>query len=83
MRDLDDRVLGRVWPTCAWLPAMTTLQALLVIVLAVVVSSFLPEVSLGAGFVLSLGHALIALGLAVAAFSPKRAPDRHRGTPDH
>jgi hypothetical protein len=76
LRELDNRVLGRDWPTWSWLPAMTTLQALGVIIVAVVVAGFLPRVSLGSGFGLNLGNALIALGLAVAAFSPKRGSKR-------
>lgn len=72
LRNLDNRVLGRDWPTWSWLPAMTTLQALGVIILAVIVAGFLPRVSLGGGFGLNPGNGLVALSLPVAAFSPKR-----------
>jgi type IV secretory pathway TrbL component len=55
---------------------MTTLQAMGVIIVAVVVAGYLPRVSLGRGFGLNPGNGLIALGLAVAAFSPKRVSKR-------
>ncbi|MCW2584599.1 MAG: hypothetical protein JWN55_115 [Frankiales bacterium] len=76
VRDLDDWVLGRDWPTWSWLPAMTTLQALGVIILGLVVAGFIPRISLGGGFGLNPGNGLVALAFAVAAFSPKRAGKR-------
>jgi hypothetical protein len=78
LRDLDNRVLGRDWPTWSWLPAMTTLQALGVIIVALIVAGFLPRVSLGGGFGLNPGNGLVALSLAVAAFSPKRVSKKRR-----
>jgi hypothetical protein len=72
LRDLDDWVLGRAWPTWSWLPALTTVQALGVILLGLVLAGLLPRVPLVGGWGLNLGNAALALGLAVAAFSPKR-----------
>lgn len=76
VRDLDDWVLGRDWPTWSWLPAMTTVQALGVIIIGLVVAGFIPRISLGGGLGLNPGNGLVALALAVAAFSPKRASTR-------
>lgn len=59
---------------------MTTLQALGVIIAALVVAGFLPHISLGAGFELNPGQGVIALGLAIAAFSPKRVSKRRRNS---
>ena len=71
-KDLDNRLFGREWPTLPWLPALTTVQALSVIVPAVIVSGFVPRIEIGLGFGLNPGGAVVGLGLAVAAFSPKR-----------
>jgi hypothetical protein len=78
LRELDNRVLGQPRRTWYRLPAMTTLQALGVIVVAVVAAGILPQVSLAGGLVLSLGNVVIGLGLAVAAFSPKRKGARQK-----
>jgi hypothetical protein len=82
-RELDNKVFGRDWPVWSWLPALTTLQALAVIVVAVIVGGFLPRIELGAGFRFNPGNAVIALGLAVAAFSPKPSrQNRHASGED-
>jgi len=59
-----------------WLPAMTTLQALGVILLALVVGGFLPQIDVGKGFGVNLGNGLVFLGLAIAATSPKKPSRR-------
>ena len=68
----------REWPVSAWLPAMTTLQALGVIIIGVLLGGFLPRYDLGAGFGSNLGNAVVALGLGIAAFSPKKPSRRER-----
>jgi hypothetical protein len=57
---------------------MTTLQALGVISLGLVVSGFLPRYEIGAGFGLNFGNLAAALGFAIAIFSPKKPSRRER-----
>jgi hypothetical protein len=62
----------------AWLPAMTTLQALGVIVLGLGVGGFLPRYEIGAGFGLDVGGFAVGLGLGIAALSRKKPSRRER-----
>ncbi len=57
---------------------MTTLQALGVIIVGLVVGGFLPRTELGAGFGLNFGNLVVFLGLAIAAVSPKKPSRRER-----
>jgi hypothetical protein len=60
---------------------MTTLQALGVIIIGLIVAGFFPRIELGAGFGIDLGNLVLLLGLAVAALSrkkPSRRERRHR-----
>ena len=68
----------REWPALTWLPAMTTLQALIVIILGLVVAGLLPRYEAGAGFGLDFGNLAVALGLTIAALSPKKPSRRER-----
>ena len=52
------------------------MQALGVIILGIVLSGFLPRIALVGGFGFNPGNGAVGLGLAVAAFSPKRPSKR-------
>jgi hypothetical protein len=57
---------------------MTTLQALGVIIIGLIVAGFVPRRELGAGFGIDLGNLVLLLGLAVAALSRKKPSSRER-----
>ena len=68
----------RHWLVFTWLPVMTTLQALGVIVLGLVIGGFLPRYEVGAGFGVDVGNMAVGLGLCIAAFSRKKPSRREQ-----
>ena len=70
------RMRSWTWPVWRRLPALTTLQAVGVIVAGIGVSAFLPVVHVWRGFGLDIGGIQMAAGFALAMFSAKRPSRR-------